>query len=130
MSKGGGSVREIGRLVEQSTKSPARSVEQADRTSTTVDGLARAAQRIGEVVKLIQDIGSQTQPARAQRDDRGGARREGGEGFAVVASEVKSLAARTAKATEDIARQISAIRQETRRDGLGDSWHQRHDRPN
>jgi methyl-accepting chemotaxis protein len=53
---------EIGRQVEQSTEIARAAVEQADRTSTTVDGLARAAQRIGEVVKLIQDIASQTNP--------------------------------------------------------------------
>ncbi|MCU0944027.1 MAG: methyl-accepting chemotaxis protein, partial [Rubritepida sp.] len=38
---------------------------------------------------------------------------EAGKGFAVVASEVKNLAAQTAKATEDVAQQIHAMRAAT-----------------
>ncbi|HEY2617158.1 MAG TPA: HAMP domain-containing protein [Acetobacteraceae bacterium] len=54
------SVLEIGRQVEESSKIASQAVTEADRTNTTVEGLNRTAQRIGEVVQLIETIASQT----------------------------------------------------------------------
>jgi HAMP domain-containing protein/uncharacterized protein YoxC len=54
------SVLEIGRQVEQSSKIASQAVGEADRTNTTVEGLSHAAQRIGEVVQLIETIAGQT----------------------------------------------------------------------
>jgi methyl-accepting chemotaxis protein len=54
------SVLEIGRQVEQSSKIANQAVGEADRTNTTVEGLNHAAQRIGEVVQLIETIAGQT----------------------------------------------------------------------
>ncbi len=54
------SVSEIGRQVTQSTQIAAKAVEEANRTNQTVQGLSAAAQKIGDVVKLISDIASQT----------------------------------------------------------------------
>ncbi|MBV9522523.1 MAG: HAMP domain-containing protein [Alphaproteobacteria bacterium] len=108
------SIAEIGRQVTQSTAIAANAVEEAGRTHATIRGLAEAAQRIGEVVQLIQDIASQTNLLALNATIEAARAGEAGKGFAVVASEVKALANQTAKATEDISGQITAIQAATR----------------
>ena len=72
-----------------------------------------AAQKIGDVVKLIQDVAGQTNLLALNATIEAARAGEAGRGFAVVASEVKSLAVQTAKATEDIAGQIAAVQAST-----------------
>ena len=103
------SVLEIGRQVEQSSKIANQAVSEADRTNTTVEGLNHAAQRIGEVVQLIETIAGQTNLLALNATIEAARAGDAGKGFAVVASEVKSLANQTAKATEEIRAQIGEI---------------------
>jgi methyl-accepting chemotaxis protein len=103
------SIVEIGRQVEQSAGMARRAVEEANSTNSSVQGLADAALRIGEVVKLINAIASQTNLLALNATIEAARAGEAGKGFAVVASEVKNLANQTAKATEEIASQVSAI---------------------
>ncbi len=86
-----------------------RAVNQARQTDGTVQGLAKTASRIGEVVGLINTIASQTNLLALNATIEAARAGEAGRGFAVVASEVKSLASQTAKATEDISEQIADI---------------------
>lgn len=103
------SVSEIGRQVAQSTKIAGQAVDEANRTNVTVQGLSSAAQKIGDVVKLISDIASQTNLLALNATIEAARAGEAGKGFAVVASEVKSLASQTAKATEEISAQVAAM---------------------
>ena len=103
------SVLEIGRQMEQSSKIAGQAVFEADRTNTTVEGLSRTAQRIGEVVQLIETIAGQTNLLALNATIEAARAGDAGKGFAVVASEVKSLANQTAKATDDIKAQIAEI---------------------
>jgi methyl-accepting chemotaxis protein len=103
------SVSEIGRQVSESTKIAGKAVDEATRTNVTVQGLSSAAQKIGDVVKLISDIASQTNLLALNATIEAARAGDAGKGFAVVASEVKSLANQTAKATEEISAQVAAM---------------------
>src|SRR3546814_15729718 len=98
--------------VTQSNRISGRAVEQADHTNARVEGLAAAAQRIGEVVNLISDIAEQTNLLALNATIEAARAGEAGKGFAVVASEVKNLATQTAKATGQIGKQIGAMQQD------------------
>jgi methyl-accepting chemotaxis protein len=107
------SIREISQQMANSSQIAQNAVEHVEKTNNTVKGLADAAEKIGQVVGLINEIASQTNLLALNATIEAARAGEAGKGFAVVASEVKSLATQTAKATEDISAQISAIQSAT-----------------
>jgi methyl-accepting chemotaxis protein len=108
-----GSIEEIARQVSHSTKVAKEAVGQAETTSATVKGLAEGAQKIGNVVEMINDVAAQTNLLALNATIEAARAGEAGKGFAVVASEVKALANQTARATQEIAEQIEAMRNVT-----------------
>jgi methyl-accepting chemotaxis protein len=103
------SVQEISCQVAESAAIASRAAQEAEATDGTVKGLAEAAARIGDVVRLISDIAGQTNLLALNATIEAARAGEAGKGFAVVASEVKNLANQTGKATEEIAAQIAAM---------------------
>jgi methyl-accepting chemotaxis protein len=107
------SVAEIGRQVTHSSDVADAAVTKAGQTTEMVGSLAAASEKIGDVLRLIGAIASQTNLLALNATIEAARAGEAGRGFAVVASEVKNLASQTAKATEEIAGQVSAIQSST-----------------
>jgi methyl-accepting chemotaxis protein len=103
------SINDISQQAAHAAGIASRAVGQARETDGTVQGLAKSAARIGEVVGLINTIAAQTNLLALNATIEAARAGEAGRGFAVVASEVKSLASQTAKATDEISEQIADI---------------------
>ncbi|MGE8131739.1 methyl-accepting chemotaxis protein [Methylobacterium sp. NPDC080182] len=105
----GSSVQEIGRQVTGSAHLAQAAVGEADQTAHLVQALSQNAARIGDMVGMISGIAGQTNLLALNATIEAARAGAAGRGFAVVASEVKALAEQTAKATEEIARQIGEV---------------------
>ena len=109
----GASTHEISRRVQDTTRITQEAVDGVQTADSTIEGLSAAAQKIGEIVNLINDIASQTNLLALNATIEAARAGEAGKGFAVVANEVKHLATQTAKATSEIAEQIGGIQTST-----------------
>jgi methyl-accepting chemotaxis protein len=108
------SIREISQQVARSAGIARTARGKADQATNRVEGLNQAADKIGDVIALIQDIAEQTNLLALNATIEAARAGEAGKGFAVVANEVKSLATQTAKATQEISQQIQNVQGETR----------------
>jgi methyl-accepting chemotaxis protein len=107
------SVGEITRQVNGSTAAAQRAVATGQNAKASIDVLSSQAEQIGRVADMIADIASRTNLLALNATIEAARAGDAGKGFAVVASEVKQLASQTARSTEEIARQIGAVRQAT-----------------
>jgi methyl-accepting chemotaxis protein len=107
------SITEIKRQVDESARVAQRAAGDAETTASKVRSLSEAANRIGQVVDLINNIAGQTNLLALNATIEAARAGDAGKGFAVVAAEVKQLADQTAKATSDIAAQIGEIQSST-----------------
>ena len=107
------SIDEIGRQVGESARITTEAVNHAEYTNAQIKGLADAAQKIGDVVKLISDIAGQTNLLALNATIEAARAGDAGRGFAVVASEVKALANQTAQATDEISSKVAEMQTAT-----------------
>ncbi|HYH21227.1 MAG TPA: PAS domain-containing protein, partial [Azospirillum sp.] len=107
------SITEISNRADKAAESSSQASDQAARTNQAVQALVTAADRIGEVVKLINAIASQTNLLALNATIEAARAGEAGRGFAVVANEVKALSRQTADATKQIADQVANLQRET-----------------
>jgi methyl-accepting chemotaxis protein len=108
------SIQEISRQVTNQASLAQTSVHSIEATTKSVAELSEASTRIGEVVRLINEIAEQTNLLALNATIEAARAGEAGKGFAVVASEVKNLANQTAKATEEIGAQVGGIQVTTK----------------
>ncbi|MGD0024967.1 MAG: PAS-domain containing protein [Xanthobacteraceae bacterium] len=107
------SIAEINRQLVRATEVVRAAAIEAQSTNADIAGLAQAAQKIDDVVKLIQSVAGQTNLLALNATIEAARAGTAGKGFAVVASEVKALAVQTAKATAVIAGQIAEVQSST-----------------
>jgi methyl-accepting chemotaxis protein len=103
------SISVIARRLTEGAQIVRLAADEAQATNTDITALSDAAQRIGDVVKLIRSVAGQTNLLALNATIEAARAGEAGRGFAVVASEVKNLAAQTEKATQDISGQIKEV---------------------
>jgi len=106
-----GSIKEVTRLVDESSAISKVGERELDHVDQRVAELSSATQEIGAVLELINKIARQTNLLALNATIEAARAGEAGRGFAVVAGEVKNLADQTAQATGKIGGQITAIRQ-------------------
>lgn len=108
------SIREISHQVTQAAEIAAQAARMTQSSEEKIATLSATVGQIGAVVGMITDIAEQTNLLALNATIEAARAGEAGRGFAVVAGEVKSLATQTAKATEEIGRQIGEVQASTK----------------
>ncbi len=106
-------IQEIAQQIHKAAGTAQQGETASQEVTSQLEGLNSVVTNIESVVGLISDIAEQTNLLALNATIEAARAGDSGKGFAVVASEVKTLASQTAKATDDVARQIAQIRQST-----------------
>jgi methyl-accepting chemotaxis protein len=107
-------ITEISEQVRRGSGLGREAVARANASRATIDALARAAEQIGDIVTVINDIASRTNLLALNATIEAARAGEAGRGFSVVASEVKTLATQTSKSTGQIGAKVAEIQATTR----------------
>jgi methyl-accepting chemotaxis protein len=107
------SVTEVSGQVDVAAEVARQAVARAEAGRGKMRDLTEATVRIGDVIRLIQEIAGQTNLLALNATIEAARAGEAGKGFAVVASEVKNLASQTARATAEIGGQSETVRAAT-----------------
>lgn len=105
------SVREVANQISRSSHSVKAAVAANQSANQVAAMLGAAANKIGDIVNLIQSIAGQINLLALNATIESARAGEAGRGFAVVANEVKTLATQTGSATDEIASQVVNIQE-------------------
>ena len=103
-----------GRMVQETITGMQAISDVVQESSKSIGQLAESADRIGEIIGVIDDIADQTNLLALNAAIEAARAGEQGRGFAVVADEVRKLAERTGKATGEITDMIRGIQGQTK----------------
>ncbi|MCK5126686.1 MAG: methyl-accepting chemotaxis protein [candidate division Zixibacteria bacterium] len=116
ISEGASSTANQGQEVVRSTiNGMIKIAGSASESNKIVNELAKASDKIGEIISVIDDIADQTNLLALNAAIEAARAGEQGRGFAVVADEVRKLAERTGKATSEITDMINGIQSDSSR---------------
>jgi methyl-accepting chemotaxis protein len=111
LTASGGQVRHE---VDRSAELAKQAVTIMEGAGQRIQGLNSAAERIGQVVELINAIAAQTNLLALNATIEAARAGEAGRGFSIVAQEVKTLAAETGRATSEISGNILEVQSATK----------------
>lgn len=107
------SIQEISRQLQKSNAETEQASTKATNALDVIRELDQSARQIGDIIGIINEIAEQTNLLALNATIEAARSGEAGKGFAVVANEVKALATETAKATDQIKTNITAIQDKT-----------------
>jgi len=107
-------IAEISEQVQRGSLLGREAVVRANASRATIDALTKAANQIGDIVSVIDQIAAQTNLLALNATIEAARAGEAGRGFSVVASEVKALATQTGHSTERIGAKVAEIQSTTR----------------
>ena len=110
----GAGIRSVAQNAQEAAAVAATAVRVAADANATIRELGESSEQIDNVIRVINAIAEQTNILALNAEIEAARAGDAGKGFAVVANEVKELARETARATDDIARRVSAIREDSR----------------
>jgi methyl-accepting chemotaxis protein len=102
-----------GSIVNESLQTMNSIADSVRATAQRIGELGQSSRQIGKIIAVIKEIADQTNLLALNTAIEAAPAGEQGRGFAVVACEVRSLAERTATATQEIAQTINTVQRET-----------------
>ena len=108
VSQNADNARQASRLADSAAQAAKRGGDVVDEVVSTMGEISSSSQKVAEIIKLIDSIAFQTNILALNASVEAARAGEQGRGFAVVAGEVRSLASRSAQASQEIRTLISA----------------------